>query len=133
MTLNGFSNEPTLLPLGFRIRRAQATVTGFQPSVDEQATTVLQELDGLLKKRIFPDAPDDVRDILDLDLTPRRVDKAPLASGPTARWPTSCATRKRAPTGASSARSSTPTQTSQPCATDSMRRSTTAGPSSTST
>jgi hypothetical protein len=75
MTHNGFNNEPTLLPLGFRIRRAQATVTGFQPSVDEQATTVLQELDGLLKKRIFPDALDDVRDVLDLGLTPRRVDK----------------------------------------------------------
>jgi hypothetical protein len=76
MTTNGFNNEPTVLPTGFRIRRAQATVTGFQPSVDEKATIVLQELDGLLKKRIFPAALDDVRDMLNLDLTSRRVEKA---------------------------------------------------------
>jgi hypothetical protein len=74
-TLDGFNNEPTLLPLGFRIRRAQATVTGFQPSVDEQATTVLQELDGLLKKRIFPINLENVQALLDRDLTPRRAAK----------------------------------------------------------
>jgi hypothetical protein len=73
MNLNGFRNEPIVAPVGFRIRRAQATVTGFQPSMDDHATDVLRELDGLLKRRIFPADFDVVMGWLDLPLRPRRA------------------------------------------------------------
>lgn len=75
MTLNGFNEEPVVFnPQGFRIRRAQATVTGFQPSVDPHATTHLAELDTLLKKRIFADITK-AKALLTSELTPRRSER----------------------------------------------------------
>ncbi len=54
-TLNGFNAEPRLVtPQGFRIRRANATVIGFQPTPDRFVVDRLAELEKLLQKRIVP-------------------------------------------------------------------------------
>ena len=70
-TLDGFT-----IPQGFRIRRADATVTGVAPTVDKFARTRLAELDTLLRKRILPvgeGAEETLTEWLKLPLTPRRA------------------------------------------------------------
>ena len=66
----------TTAPLGFRLRRANATMTGFTPAVDSYAEDRLAELDGLLTKRIIPAgerATAMVEALLRAPLTPRRA------------------------------------------------------------
>ena len=66
----------TTAPLGFRLRRANATMTGFTPAVDSYAEDRLAELDGLLTKRIIPAgerATAVVEELLRAPLTPRRA------------------------------------------------------------
>lgn len=75
-TLNGSDFEPNVISVqGFRLRRANATMTGFVPAIDEFAEDRLNELDALLKKRIIPagDAGGEaLAALLKAPLTPRR-------------------------------------------------------------
>lgn len=76
-TTTGSEFEPRVIaPQGFRLRRANATMTGFAPAVDSFAADRLKELDALLKKRIIPQgetAPEMLTALLKAPLTPRRA------------------------------------------------------------
>src|SRR5689334_4373260 len=76
-TSTGSDFEPRVIaPQGFRLRRANATMTGFTPAVDSFAEDRLDELDALLKKRIVPGgerATGVLAALLKAPLTPRRA------------------------------------------------------------
>lgn len=76
-TLTGSEFEPRVIaPQGFRIRRANATMTGFAPAVDSFAEDRLAELDALLRKQVInPEegGNDVLAALLEAPLTPRRA------------------------------------------------------------
>ncbi|SEA04147.1 MULTISPECIES: hypothetical protein [unclassified Mycobacterium] len=76
-TPTGSEFEPRVIaPQGFRLRRANATMTGFTPAVDSFVEDRLDELDALLKKRIIPKGPrtrDVLVELLKSPLTARRA------------------------------------------------------------
>ena len=73
-TLNGFNEElKVVTPRGFKMRRATATVTGFAPSVDDDITTRLRQLDALLGRRVVPPTKTEAKKFVTAKLTPRRA------------------------------------------------------------
>ncbi len=76
-TPNGSEFEPSVIaPQGFRLRRANATMTGFTAAVDSFGEERLDELDALLRKRIIPKgdrARDMLVELLRAPLTARRA------------------------------------------------------------
>ncbi|WP_029117468.1 hypothetical protein [Mycobacterium sp. URHB0044] len=73
-TPNAFSADAKLFsPNGFKMRRANATVTGFRPTVDDHIAARLQELDNLLGRKVIPKAAGSAKTLVTATLTPHRA------------------------------------------------------------
>src|SRR4051812_29210104 len=73
-TPNAFSADAKLFsPNGFKMRRANATVTGFRPTVDDHIAARLQELDNLLGRKVIPKPAGSAKTLVTATLTPHRA------------------------------------------------------------
>ena len=99
-TLNGFNEEPKVItPRGFKMRRATATVTGFQPSVDDDIVVRLRQLDSILGRQVIPPDEGDAKKFATAKLTPRRSQpdngaRRTNAQGRTPEWLTGSLAQK---------------------------------------
>jgi hypothetical protein len=98
-TLNGFNDRPKVVnPGGFKMHRANATVTGFQPSVDDDIALRLSELDEILGRQVIPKDEVVAKTLITTPpLTPHRVPIAPAAPRVAMRGPAAGTVEEWAP------------------------------------